>query len=65
MLRRELHRNISTGSTGSACGVGFDFTTPGGYKISEALAWVIIESIGEALSFIHDKGIFALHYSNH
>lgn len=49
-----LHRNLSTTSTG---GPGFEAPAPGGYAVSEELAWVVIESIGSALAFIHANGI--------
>jgi hypothetical protein len=54
----KLHRNLSTTSTGQPVGgPGRHQLAVGGYCISEDLAWVIIESIGSALAFIHDKGV--------
>lgn len=50
---RGLHRNLSTASGGAS----FETPPPGGYKISEQLAWIIIEDIGAALAFMHLNGI--------
>jgi hypothetical protein len=53
-MPRPLHRNLSTASNG---GSSLETPLPGGYRISEDLAWVIIEQLGDALSFIHRNGI--------
>jgi hypothetical protein len=58
-VTRELHRNLSVTSTGSVAHGAVDFLSPGGYKIGEPLAWVIIETIGQALAFMHEKGKFS------
>lgn len=53
----KLHRNLSTTSTGQPVGAaGRQHPAIGGFQISEELAWVIIETIGSALAYIHDKG---------
>jgi len=49
-----LHRNLSTASNG---GASLETPPPGGYAISEGLAWVILESVGAALAFMHGNNI--------
>lgn len=51
---RPLHRNLSTTSNG---GAPVEIPPPGGYCISEELAWVIIESVAAALDYMHGNGI--------
>ena len=49
-----LHRNLSTASNG---GPAMETPLPGGFEISEQLAWVILESMGKALDFMHSNNI--------